>query len=73
MIVLPVKENLDERYLMHRLRATSLAGVVGGILASLLFVYYYFADGAPRWDLLGVAVAIAAVKLGALAYFRMTD
>jgi hypothetical protein len=73
MIISTMKENIDERFLTHRLRATSLAGVVGGLLASLLFVYYYFAEHAPRWDLLAVAVAIAAVKIGALAYFRMTD
>jgi hypothetical protein len=73
MIIRTLKENVDERFLIHRLRATSLAGVVGGVTASLLFAYYYFVQQDPRWDLLAVAVVIAAVKLGALAYFRMTD
>ena len=34
MIVRTLKENVDERFLIHRLRATSLAGVVGGVTAS---------------------------------------
>ena len=73
MIVETLKGSVDERFLTHRLRATSLAGVAGGVTASLLFAYYYFAQQDPRWDLLAVALVIAAVKLGALAYFRMTD
>jgi len=68
-----VKQGLDERYFMHRLRATSLAGIVGGILASLMFVYRFFVDGVTSWDLLGVAVTIAVVKVGALLYYRATD
>jgi len=73
MITRAIKEGLDERYLTHRLRASSLAGVVGGIAASLLFVYRFFRDGVTSWDLLGIAVTIAVVKLAALAYYRATD
>lgn len=73
MIVRTLKDNVDERFLTHRLRATSLAGVAGGVTASLLFAYYYFVEQSPRWDLLVVALVIAAVKLGALAFYRMTD
>jgi uncharacterized membrane protein YeaQ/YmgE (transglycosylase-associated protein family) len=73
MIVRTLKENVDERFLVHRLRATSLAGVVGGVTASLLFAYYYFAQQDPRWDLLAVAVIMAVVKLSTLAYYRFTD
>jgi len=73
MIVQTLKGSVDERFLTHRLRATSLAGVAGGLTASFLFVYYYFSEHAARWDLLAVALVIAAVKMGALAYYRMTD
>lgn len=73
MIIGTVRDNIDERYLVHRLRATSLAGVVGGVAASILFAYQYFARDVARWDLLAVAVLIALVKLGALAFFRVTD
>lgn len=73
MIVQTLKEGADERFLTHRLRATSLAGVAGGVTASLLFAYYFFWAQSTRWDLLAVAVVIAVVKLAALAYYRMTD
>ena len=72
MILHTLKDNVDERFLIHRLRATSLAGVAGGLTASFLFAYYYFIEHAPRWDLLAVALVIAAVKLGMLAYYRLT-
>jgi len=73
MIMRSLNENVDERFLIHRLRATSLAGVAGGVTASLFFAYYYFVEQTPRWDLLAVAVLMAVVKLSALAYYRMTD
>jgi len=73
MIVQALKDGVDERYLMHRLRATSLGGIAGAITASVLFAYYYFADQVIRWDLLAVALVIAVVKLGALAWYRTTD
>jgi hypothetical protein len=64
---------MDERFLVHRLKSTSLAGVVGGLLASGLVVYQFFAHDVARWDLLAVAVTIALVKLGGLAYYRLVD
>ena len=33
---------IDERFLRHRQRSTSLAGVVGGVLAISLFAHHYF-------------------------------
>jgi len=73
MIVRTLKDNVDERFLTHRLRASSLAGIAGGVSSSLLFAYYYFVRQDLRLDLLAVAVLIAVVKLSALTYYRMTD
>ena len=69
----PLGRLIDERFLMHRLRSTSLAGVIGGCTAILLFAYRYFID--HRWssDLLSIGVIIVAVKLTALAWYRWTD
>ena len=64
---------VDERFLNHRLRSTSLAGIIGGVLASLLFAYRYYASGIWSWDLFTVAVTIAGVKLAAMAWYRLTD
>lgn len=74
MLIIPMLgDRIDERFLMHRLKSTSLAGVVGGLLASGLFVFQYFANEVARWDLLAVAVTIALVKLAGLAYYRLFD
>ena len=73
MIGQAMSGQIDERYLVHRLKASSWAGVVGGLTASFLFVYYYFATDVARWDLLAVAVVIALVKLSGLAWYRITD
>lgn len=73
MIIPILSDQIDERFLMHRLKSTSLAGIVGGLFASGLFVYQYFAHDIARWDLLAVAVTIALVKLAALGYYRFVD
>lgn len=64
---------LDERFLMHRLRSTSIAGIVGGLAAIGLFEWRLFVDDIWSWDLLSVAITIAAVKIAALIFYRFTD
>jgi len=64
---------VDERFLKHRLRLTSLAGIVGGVFAALLFSYRYYHDHMWSWDLLAVAVTIGGVKLSAMAWYWITD
>lgn len=73
MIIPILGDQIDERFLTHRLKSTSLAGVVGGLLASGLFVWQFFTYDVARWDLLAVAVTIALVKLAGLAYYRLVD
>jgi hypothetical protein len=64
---------VDERFLNHRLRSTSLAGIVGGVFASLLFSYRYYHDHVWSWDLLAVAGTFVVVKLEMVAWYRITD
>jgi hypothetical protein len=64
---------IDERFLVHRLRSTSLAGTVGGVLAALLWAYQYYALDTVRWDLAAVVITMAAVKVAAMVWFRTTD
>jgi len=73
MIIPILGRQVDERFLMHRLKSPSLAGVVGGVVAAGLFAYQYYANDLVRLDVLGVGVTIAVVKLAALAYYRLTD
>jgi hypothetical protein len=64
---------IDERFLTHRLRSTSIAGVAGGAVAILLFAYRYFIDHVWSSDLLAVALTVVAVKWAVLACYRLTD
>jgi hypothetical protein len=68
-----VRKFVDERFLTHRLRSTSLAGIVGGVLAILLFTYRFYANHVWNWDLFTVAVAIVSVKIAAMAWYCLTD
>jgi hypothetical protein len=64
---------VDERFLDHRLRSTSLAGIIGGVLAIVLFAYRYYFKGVWSWDLFAVVVTILAVKMAMMAWYLLTD
>ncbi len=64
---------LDERFLTHRLRATSIASVAGGLLCGGFFLFHYFADHQWRWDLFSIILTMAIVKQGFMLYYRLTD
>jgi hypothetical protein len=66
-------EFVDERFLAHRLRATSLAGICGAIVALAWFVYHLLTAGQWRWDLLSVGLTMAAVKLALMIWYRLTE
>jgi hypothetical protein len=73
MTIPVVGKFVDERFLTHRQRSTSLAGIVGGVLASLLFAYRFYANHVWSWDLFTVALTIVGVKLAAMMWYRLTD
>ena len=64
---------IDERFLSHRQRSTSLASVIGGMLAVALFAYRYFVNGIWSWDLFAVAATIVVVKLTLMTWYYLTD
>jgi hypothetical protein len=63
----------DERFLTHRLRSTSIAGVAGGTLAMLLFAWHYYVDHVWSWELLAIGVTIATVKWIVMLWYRLTN
>jgi len=63
----------DERFLTHRLKSTSIAGVCGGLVAIGLWTYRYYMNDIWSWDLFAVAATLVAVKLAAMAWFHFTD
>lgn len=64
---------IDERFLAHRRRSTSIGSVAGGLVAIGLFAYRYFVQGVWSWDLFAVAATIAVVKLTLLTWYLLTD
>ena len=62
---------VDERFLMHRLRSSSLAGMAGGTVAGGLFLYRMLVDHIRDWDLFAVLAVIALVKLTMMIYYRL--
>ncbi len=64
---------VDERFLLHRLRSTSLGGIVAALVAIALFEYRLFTQHVWSWDLLAVALTMVVVKLSALLWYRLMD
>jgi hypothetical protein len=64
---------IDERFLTHRLRSTSLAGIVGGLMAIVLFAYRFYVAHVWSWDLFAVAMTIVGVKLTMMIWYHLTD
>jgi hypothetical protein len=64
---------IDERFLEHRRRSTSIAGTVGATLALLLFAYRYYVNHVWSWDLFAVGLSVVIVKLALMIYYYLTD
>jgi len=64
---------IDERFWKHRVRAGCIGGLVGGIVADLLFTYRYLVNHVFSWDLLSVFFTIAGVGLALMVWYRLTD
>jgi hypothetical protein len=68
-----LKRIFDERFLEHRKRSTSTAGIVCAVLALCLFEFRYFVDHRWNWDLFAVGVAFVGVKLALMTWYYLTD
>jgi hypothetical protein len=64
---------VDERFLEHRRRSSSLAGIVGCLAAVALFEYRLFMNHIVSWDLLAVALIIVVVKMSMFLWYRFND
>jgi hypothetical protein len=63
----------DERFVLHRLKSTRLAAVVGLVSMLAWFAYQASARQIYRWDLLAIAGVVALTKMGAMLYYRLSD
>jgi len=67
-----LRKFVDERFLEHRRRSTSLAGIAC-LMAVALFEYRLFVNHIVSWDLLAVASAMAVVKIAMMLWYRCID
>ncbi len=64
---------VDERFLEHRRRSSSIAGILAACLAVVLFELRFFLDHIWSWDLLAVALTFVIVKMSLFTWFRFRD
>jgi hypothetical protein len=65
--------SIDERFLTHRLKSTSVAGISCAILALVLFMYRLYVDHVWSWDLAAVALTNVVVKISLMVWYRFND
>ena len=63
----------DERFLEHRRRSTSAAGIAATVLAILLFAYRFYVDHRWSWDLLAVGLTGVVLKLVLMTWYSLKD
>jgi hypothetical protein len=64
---------VDERFLEHRRRSSSIAGIAGACLAVVLFEYRFFWNHIWSWDLLAIALTFIIIKMSLFTWFRFRD
>jgi hypothetical protein len=68
-----IQRLVDERFLTHRLRSSSIAGIVTAAAALIVFEYRLLAHEVWSWDLLAVGLTFVALKLGLMTYYYLTN
>ncbi len=64
---------VDERFLDHRQRASSIAGFATLIVSACLFEYRMIVDHTISWDLFAVILTFAVFKISLFAWYRFND
>jgi hypothetical protein len=64
---------IDERFLDYRRRAQRIGGLVGFIVADLLWGYRYFLNHVQSWDLLAVVLSVAVVYVVLIVWYLITE
>jgi hypothetical protein len=64
---------VDERFLEHRRRSSSIAGLATLCLTAVLFDYRLLHNHVLRWDLFALMVCFGVVKMSLFAWYRFND
>ena len=65
--------SVDERFLDHRRRSSTLATIVGAVASGGLFEYHLIRQHRYDWEMAAVLLAMVATKLAAMTWYRFTD
>ncbi len=63
----------DERFVLHRLKATRFAAVITAIAMGGFFYYDLIRNDTIRYDLMTLLGIMVVAKLGATLYYRLTN
>lgn len=64
---------VDERFLEHRRRSTSIAGILTVLVAACIFEYRLIVNHQISWDLFAVVLTMAVVKVAMMLWYRFHD
>jgi hypothetical protein len=64
---------VDERFLEHRRRSSSIAGFATLFLAFGVFEYRIFVNHVIDWEMGAVMLAFAVVKISMFVWYRFND
>jgi hypothetical protein len=64
---------VDERFLDHRRRSSSIAGFATLILALCIFEYRLIFNHIISWDMAAIMLTFAVVKISMFAWYRFND
>ena len=63
----------DDRFLMHRLKSTSTAGIATAVLAIVVFEYRLLRYHVWDWTLLAFGATFAVIKMTLMTWYYLTD
>jgi hypothetical protein len=64
---------VDERFLDHRRRSSSIAGFATLILAGCIFEYRIFVNHVIDWEMAAIVLTFAVVKLSLCIWYGLND
>lgn len=64
---------VDERFLEHRRRSSSIAGITSALAVLVLFEYHLLFDHVWSWELLSLALLFVVIKLSLFTWYRLND
>jgi len=64
---------VDERFMEHRRRSTSLAGILACLVAAGIFEYRLCFQNFISWDLIAVVSTMAGVKVAMMLWYCFND